>query len=83
MSAARDGDHTHANGPDRFSESMDRLMSREIAETFPGQWVAVYDGKVVGSSTDPDALLSKLRSSRVPIEETAIKYIAAGKLVSY
>jgi hypothetical protein len=83
MSAARGGGRIHYVEPDGFSKSMRLLMSKEIVDTYPGKWVAIYDGKVVGSSTDPDDLMSNLRLSDIPVEEAAIKYIHEGPVVFY
>ena len=54
-----------------FSSHHKRMIVR-----YPGQWVAVYDGKVKAHGCDLDTVLSRIDETGTPRKLTLIRYIA-------
>ncbi len=48
---------------------------KRMIESYPEQWVAIYDGKVKAHETEYDALLSQIDSKGIPRRLTIVRYI--------
>jgi hypothetical protein len=47
----------------------------ELLDTYPEQWVAIFNEQVVGSAPDADELLERLIKKGVPIDKAYIQHL--------
>ncbi len=61
---------------ERFTADMEYFDQhrRELAHRFPDQWVAVYQGRVIGAATELDRLLSRLAKKGIPRGRAFVDY---------
>src|SRR6185295_14167700 len=61
----------------RFRRSANSLSKqyRELANRYPGQWVAVFDGKVRAHGATFEAVMHKIDQEGLPREHALVRFI--------
>ena len=61
----------------RFQGDIDYFEAhqQELLERYPEEWVAIFDGRVVGNSHDVRQLLQCLEERGVPIEKAVLRHL--------
>ena len=50
---------------------------QELLETYPEQWVAIYDQQVVGVAKDLKRLVARLQRAGIPTGRAFVEYVTA------
>ncbi len=71
--------HEHVKELQRFQKDIDyfELHQRELLQRYPDEWVAIFNGRVVGDNPDVEPLLRSLEERGVPIDKTLLRHLAA------
>jgi hypothetical protein len=59
----------------RFEDDARILFSENTARQYPGKWVAVHNGRIVGGADDVDSIIAMLKDRDIPHAGSAIAFI--------